>query len=80
MTPATLNEKTVAAEMLAELAAAIALPADDVVYTVGTVKMQHRPATRIRCECVLVEKYGVLWRRICARGKWQNVEQVNGSL
>lgn len=75
-----LNERTLGKEIRGYLMEAAAIPDDDTVYARGDLKMRHRPQTKVRGRCVLVEKYGVLWRSRYTNNRWQATEQVSGRI
>jgi len=75
-----LNENTLKAEVRSMIADAKTLPADDVVYTRGDIKMTHKARTNMNVEQVMVNRYGKTWRSLKTGKGWSRVDEIGGQI
>lgn len=79
-TPKILNESTLAGEVRSMIEDAKLLPADGLAYERGDIRMCHVASSMVRCEHVLVQRYGKLWRCIHNGKKWTRIDEPCGSI
>jgi hypothetical protein len=78
--PRTIKETTLGTEVRSMIEEAKALPADGVLYVSNDIKMVHRPATKMKVEQVLANRYGQTWRSMNTNKGWTRVDEIGGQL